>query len=386
MKVLYIIDPGTVGGATHSFLEMISKMKKLGVTPVVCTGVQNELNDELNKIGIENVCIGHKTVLDPLNRQGVKWPARYILNYIRYKTSLSKAKKNVNEKLDLSGVDLIHTNSARNDIGCYISKKYQIPHLMHIREFADKDFNCVSYDFKYIEKYNKYVDRFITISDAVKKHWAAKGIIEKKMITVYNGIHYDDIVPSEDREKKDENLKMVIVGGVVAPKGQLDAVKAMALLPDEIRDHVYLDIIGWYDPFYMNKIKEFVRRNNLDDHIEILGSRNDVHKMLHQYQIGLMCSVCEGFGRSTAEYMHARLGVIASDSGANMELIEQNHSGLIYRSGDVGQLADCIKYYYLNRNEMIKCSNSAFIKARKEYTDELNAINIYNVYKSIMSK
>lgn len=385
MTVLYIIDPGTVGGATHSFMEVISLMKKLGVTPIVCTGVQNQLNDELNNAGILNICIGHETVLKPLVRNGFKWPARYLVNLLKYKKSLRRALKIVDDQIDFTRIDLIHTNSARNDIGCYMKKKYKVPHLMHIREFADKDFGCVSFDYKYIDRYNKYVDRFITISEAVKKHWIQKGIDGKRMTTIYNGIHFDDIIPSEDIEKKSSDLKMVIVGGVGAPKGQLDIVKAMALLPIEIRKHVFLDIIGWYDRRYVSEIQKVMACNNLVSHINILGARNDVHDILHQYQIGLNCSVCEGFGRSTAEYMHARLGVIASDTGANTELIEHNHSGLIYKSGEIDQLSECIVNFYLNRDILIEFSHNAFIKARREYTDKLNASSIYKIYTSMVS-
>lgn len=385
MTVLYIIDPGTVGGATHSFLEVISQMKKLGVTPIVCTGVQNHLNDALDNAGIQNICIGHETVLKPLDRSGIKWPVRYLANFLKYKKSLRRALKIVDNQIDFTRIDLIHTNSARNDIGCYLKKKYRVPHLMHIREFADKDFGCVSFDCRYIDIYNKYVDRFVTISEAVKNHWIQKGIDEKRMITIYNGIHCDDIIPSEDAEKNLSNLKMVIVGGVGTPKGQLDIVKAMALLPVEIRKHIFLDIIGWYDRRYVEEIQKTIACNNLAGHITILGPRNDVHDLLHQYQIGLNCSVCEGFGRSTAEYMHARLGVIASDTGANTELIEHNYSGLIYKCGEIEQLAESITYFYLNRDLLKKFSHNAYNKARREYTDNLNASSIYKLYTSMIS-
>ena len=46
--MLYITDPGVVGGATRALIEMTYELKKLGVEPVVCTSSYSELNDILN--------------------------------------------------------------------------------------------------------------------------------------------------------------------------------------------------------------------------------------------------------------------------------------------------------------------------------------------------
>ena len=52
-----------------------------------------------------------------------------------------------------------------------------------------------------------------------------------------------------------------------------------------------------------------------------------------------MLSKNEAFGRVTVEYMLQNLAVIASDAGANSEIIENGVSGLLYRLGDVDDLA-----------------------------------------------
>jgi len=99
-----------------------------------------------------------------------------------------------------------------------------------------------------------------------------------------------------------------------------------------------------------------------------------------------MCSRSEGFGRVTAEYMHAQLGIIASDSGANPELIEDGVTGLLFKSGDAKSLADCIIRFYNNRELLIQLSHAAREKARREYTQHKNAENIYKIYQEILKK
>lgn len=378
MTVLYILDYGTVGGATHSFIEMVMAMKSYGVRPIVCLGKKTDIVDLLNKEGIKYVYLGHRTVLEPFSRKGFYWPCRLFIVLLRYWLKELIALYRL-RKVDLSSIDLIHTNSARNDIGCFINKKRGIPHIMHIREFADADFDCIPLRHNYIKLYDNYTSVFISISEAVRQHWTKKGIT-KEIKTIYNGINCNDITVSSDESKK-VLFKMFIAGGVFPTKGQHLIIEAMGLLPESIRRNVTLDVAGWFDENYVVQMQKYAAARGYNQQIKFLGSINNVHERLGEYQIGLMCSKSEGFGRSTAEYMHAQLGVIASDSGANPELIEDGVTGLLFQSGDAHSLKECILKMYSDRDFLIRVSHAARKKAQALYTQEKNAANIYQLYQ-----
>ncbi len=386
MRVLYIVDEGNVGGAAHSFVEVMLQMKRLGVEPIVVNSMPNDLNDFLNKESVENYSVGHKPALTPFFFKFPKAPLVRILFAWRYLKARKTAINTVTKRIDLNTIDLIHTNSARNDLGCYLSKLCHKPHVVHFREFADLDFNCALLNPFYYRMMNRHSARFITISDAVQRHWVKKGLDANKMNTVYNGIHYQDITVSLDENKWNEDLRMVITGGVFPTKGQHLAVEAMCKLPKEIRKHFTLDVIGWSSEEYVKEMKRKATNNGIAEQVHFLGSRNDVPSLLGNYSIGLMCSKAEGFGRTTAEYMHARLGVIASNSGANPELIENYETGLLFESGNAESLSACLVRYYHDRELLIRCSKEAQTKARKCYVDTLNAENIYKVYNQILKK
>lgn len=383
MTVLYILDYGTVGGATHAFIDMVTQMRTLGVHPIVATGKRSEFNDKLDKMGIKNFAAGHYTVLQPFARKGKKWPLRLLKFTLRYCIKEFFAVRKLSKELNFDKIDIIHTNSARNSLGCYLNRKYGVPHVMHIREFADSDFGCITFNTNYISIFNRFVDQYLSVSNAVMEHWNRKGIDANKNKVVYDGVAYRDIIPSTERSKYDETLRCVIVGGVGVPKGQLVAVKAIVALPQHIRCHVTLDIIGWGDNRYMNEITETVCANGLSNQIKLLGARDDVHEQLHNYHIGLMCSKSEGFGLVTAEYMHASLGVIASSTGSCPELIEDNVTGLIFETGNVESLSRQIIRLYNDRELLIELSQNAHEKAHSSFTDEINAKNIYNEYLQI---
>lgn len=382
MKVLYIIDNVTQGGATQSFLELVFAMKQIGVSPIVCTSKKDAVNLSLEKMGIDNFSIGHRNILFPVRRDKL-WPLRIIKNAIMFYIMEIRAFYLL-KKYDLSSIDVIHTNSARNDIGCHISKKYGIPHIMHIREFADADFNCVSLYPGYIKRFNNYTNIFISISDAVKKHWINKGLNQEKILTIYNGVHHEDITISSDEDKKNRKLRLIFAGGVTPTKGQHIAIEAIEKLPMDIRANIELDIVGWYEDDYWLSLKHYVEDKCINNNVHFLGPDDHLHSNLGKYQVGLMCSKAEGFGRVTAEYMHAQLGVIASNSGANPELIQDGINGLLFQSGDSQSLAICITRLYNDRDFLVRLSKIAKLRASELYTQDKNAQSIYSIYKKII--
>lgn len=383
MTVLYIVDPGIVGGATISFMELIHQVTSNGIKAIVCTSEENQLSQKLESVGIKTCILGHTQMLDPVSPHKWKRPIKYPIRWIEYRIKRYIALSRIKSMVDFSEVNLIHTNSARVDLGCYLSKKFGIPHVMHFREFADLDFKCITYNRNFIDLYNQYVTKFVAISDAVKKHWVSKGLRLDKFITIYNGISYEDIVKSNDEAKYAPSLKMVMTGGVCEAKGQYIAIKAFQLLPNEIKGKMSLDIIGWDDPEYLKLCNEFISKYDLTEKIHFLGASNNVHKILGGYQIGLMCSKAEGFGRVTAEYMHARLGVIVSNSGANPELIADNKNGLLFDSGNPASLAECIEKFINNRQLLVDCSIHAEETATGKFTAEKNAKSIMDLYQTV---
>lgn len=380
MRVLYIGDPGTQGGAALAFIEVVSQMKKKGVGVIVCTSITNDFNTQLDKLGIENIAIGHESVLEPISPYKWKRPIKYPIRWLNYRIHLKQALNRIQNQVDLNRIDLIHTNSARNDVGCFLNKLYGIPHIMHIREFADADFNCISYRNNYIEEFNKYTTKFVAISNAVKAHWIKKGLQEENVIQIYDGVEYKSIKQSSTEDKQRTDLHMVMTSGICEPKGQHLVVEALHFLPLDIMQHVFVDFIGWDDPRYVERLKASIESYELGNNFKFRGAMHRATKVLGEYQVGLMCSLSEGFGRVTAEYMFAQLGVIASNSGANPELIENGVNGLLFESGNAKSLAGCIERFYKDRQLLVNCSVNAFLKAQNEYTEEINAQNIYKLY------
>ena len=385
MTVLYIIDYGTKGGATVAFVDMVCQMSNNGITPIVVTGKYSQLNESLEDKGIKTVAAGHYTALEPFSFNHLRSPLGYLKRLFRYWFFEVLAYRRLCKKIDFNNIDLIHTNSARNTIGCRLAKKYSLPHVMHIREFGEKDFKCIKLMPNYIEFLNRNSTVFVSVSKSICDYWNRKGIDESKNRVIYDGVNNRDIEPSPE-SKRNDTLKMLIVGGVVKTKGQHLAVQAIGLLPEPVRRNVHLDVYGWGNAEYIKDMKQYAINHGYANNIEFKGAVNDIHQRLKYYDVGLMCSRSEGFGLVTAEYMHAGLGVIASNSGACPEIVDDGVTGLLFESGNPEDLAKCIQLFYNDRNLLESCGMAAKQKAKQKYTDEINSQNIRELYKELTQK
>lgn len=382
LKVVFIADVGLAGGATKSLYELVNTLKNgYNVEPIVLTSQLSNLNEALSKSGIENHAVGHGAFMqgtpDALWKKPIKWLLFGVKYYLFFYPSLRKAMRLVNWE----DVDLIHTNSARVDIGMEISKRIHVPNICHIREFAELDFNCWSYRPGYVKYLDENVDGFIAISNAVKDYWEKKGIQKSKITTIYNGIDYTRIKKADHTSwTSDKVLRLVIAGGVILNKGQWQVIEAICSLPDDIISNIRLDIMGGVTEGYKEKISVPLLKRGIVGQVRFLGACSDVYDRLKDYHIGLMCSKAEGFGRVTIEYMHAGLAVIASDTGANPELIENGINGILYEQTETESLAEKIETLYRNRDLLIDIAVKGQEHAQNAFTNEINAEKIYQYY------
>ena len=103
---------------------------------------------------------------------------------------------------------------------------------------------------------------------------------------------------------------------------------------------------------------------------------NSIYK---NYNIGLMCSKKEGFGRVTVEYISAGLYVIASNTGANPEIIKKEF-GELYKYGDTKDLINKIKNAFGKQVDI----NFARNYVAENYSSNVYANKIYIIYSKLL--
>lgn len=373
MRVLYVLSRDDKYGAPRALIEMVLTLKeKHNVEPIILTPAKNKINEQCDKLNIENYHIPYGTAMkikkDYFNN---------ILRWLLFKYGNIFSLRKISKKIDMNKIDLIHTNNSVIDFGYRLSKKHNIKHIFHIREFADLDFNYYPFDKNNI-KYMNNSDN-IAISKVINNHWEKKNV--KNLNIIYDGIDLDTIEPK--KKYSTGKIKFIFMGSLCEGKGQMDFLNAIVKLDKKTLSNIEIHFYGSGDNQYIQMISDFINKNSLKDAVYLKGYDSNIRCIIKEYDVGIINSRSEAFGRVTVEYMATGLCVLASNTGANTEIINDNKTGILFEYKNYDDICDKIKYI-VNNNELIKKIGVAARKeVLKKYSKETNAANVYKLYKEI---
>lgn len=383
MKVLVIMHDDDTYGAPRSMVTLCSILKeKYKVTPIVITPKRNKVNARCDKLNIENYAIPNWRYFVNRNRFFLE----PFINNLIHKILDIFFYSSIAKKVDFSQIDIIHSAVSVVSHGQELSKIYNIPHIWHLRELDPyKDY----FTQNQISSMGNLTNQFIAISNCVKEYWTKVGLPENKISVVYNGIDYEKI-RKKSKYKEDNSKLNFVLAGRINPNKQIDiAIKALSYLSTSELDSIQLDIFGdstFFYRCYLKKLKKMVKHFGLDNVVFFKGYDENINEKLCNYDVAIMSSKAEAFGRTTVEYMFAGIPVIATDTGANKELINDGIDGFIFRDGNEKELADKLVFFINNQELIKKLGESARNKALEQFTAEKNASSIYDIYQGVLNK
>lgn len=380
MKTLFLLNDDDKYGAGKSSMKLIQLLKKYrDVEPIVITPKYNNNNKWCDENNVENYSIYY---LDEIIGKKNKIPKKILKKRISLFFK-SRAIKFLEQKIDFSTIDIIHTCYSGINMGMDLSNKYNIQHVWHLRDFP------ITWEFfnsNQLMNMNSSNTKFIAISEITKEKWIEIGLERKKIKTIYNGIDSEDVdtkVEEKNEELFVDKLKLVFAGALVEHKNPKVILQAFSYIPEEISKNIQLDFYGSVSEEVKSELLLIAKGNNIQDIVTFHGYSNQINKLLKNYDVGLMTSLSEPFGRITIEYMLAGLTVIASNAGANPEIIKNESLGFLFDLDNPKSLADIILKLYVNREICYEVASKSRIYANKNFSALLNAKNVYNLYTKI---
>lgn len=378
-KICFFAHDNNLTGANRSMIDLIEQMQHTTgeysfIVVIPKKGIlEKEL--EIRKINYKIIksykLINNrddnpfKKIVKTMIKQVLNIPAKYkICNFLK------------NEE-----INLVHVNSTLCTIGGQCSKSINIPYIYHLREFLAEDHNI---EFGQPNKMNKILlcsEKCIGISDIIVDYYKKKYKLNN-IIKIYNGISKKECYFS--RESVSDVMDIVVVGRLANGKNQLLVLEAYKVLKEEqvsnIGDLYIIGSTGGIEENvkYKKKLKDYVLTNNLQQTVKFISHTNQVLNYRKSTDIAIVPSSLEAFGRVTVEGMLAQQVVIASNSGANTEIVK-NDKGILFESGNSKDLATKIK-------EISKLSKSEILEIQKRACQyAITTFPIDNTAKGILS-
>ena len=374
MRVVFFTHGSELLGANRSLVQNLLYWKELGVEPLVISLGDGDLNKLLWEQGIPNLSVPFSW-----------WVKRNDKHQISDNFSIEDKLSDVLRKYQF---DLIYSNSSVIDIGAHMAERLKLPHIWHIREFVEEDFG-----WHFLRGRKEALEYILAKSNAViciSKSLLQKceDVVQRKNVfcLIPNGVCLDTVEKRQSSEFCQDVLRIGMCGFVQESKNQKELLVAMNSLPENVLQHFEAEFYGPQDPVYQKELDEYIRGSQLEAKVRFCGYTTDVANRLRTCQIGVMASRMEAFGRVTVEYMLSGLLTIASDTGANPELLRNGRDGLLYEYGNPNSLAKCLIWCEKHRSEMQEMANLAQTEAKNRFAPQRTAESIYNVMQDALEK
>jgi len=357
-----------MGGAPESLFLFCKGLDEEKYEPLVVCSEKNKLTERFERQGID-----YEIIRMGMWRKGKNIPLIPI-SILR----LCKLAKSKN-------VSLIHANSLWDaPYAGWTARFLKIPCVVHIRtEYS-------------VEKAKKYflnlADSIITISGSLKKTFKEIPEIHKKMTTVYNGIEIESIEAKrlEFKKRITAEKKPFTVGyiGRIDPlKGLVDLLGAFKLLVQSNENTKLViigDITGKSSAFY-ELLKSTAKTLNIDSKIKFTGYQDNVINSLFEFDLLILPSLKEGFGRVLIEAMAARVPVIGTDVGGIPEIIDNGNDGFIVPTNNPEYLKEIIIKIMKDGDLRKNISENGFKKVKEKFSLEQNIQKIIDIYDMLLT-
>jgi glycosyltransferase involved in cell wall biosynthesis len=198
------------------------------------------------------------------------------------------------------------------------------------------------YDAVYGKRLLKTADELIAVCEFVKRDITRYGVGGERISVIYNGVDTRFFKPSKKtfRERGAEGFDVLLVflGRLIPQKGLHQLVEAMARV---VREHPGTGLLIAGRGGEEGKLRRKVRKLGLDKNVNFTGfvPEERLPELYSSADIFVLPSLWEVLPISLLEALACGAPLLVSDAGGNPEVVKDGVNGLVFRKGNVEELA-----------------------------------------------
>lgn len=177
-----------------------------------------------------------------------------------------------------------------------------------------------------------------------------------------------------------------IVVGVVA---QLIPRKGHALLldcmPEVIARHPEVRVLLFGRGPLERSLRGQIAARSLGNRVQLTGFSDDLPELLPGLDLLVHPAVREGLGVAVLEAMSASVAVVASDAGGIPDIVEHEHSGLLFAAGDSRELCDAILRMLGDEALRLRLSRAGRERVKFRFSVQRMSRRYVEVYNRVVS-
>ena len=238
---------------------------------------------------------------------------------------------------------------------------------------------------------DKYVDRFIVVSEVLKRRLITiRKIPAHKVVKIYNGIELDEYDPAVFKAeaatiRKEYNIRDTdyLVGAIGRMVWQKGFEYLMRGAKDFLRPARNVKLLMVGDGPYKECLQECAARVGLRDNIVFAGFRKDIRNILSVIDLFVIPSLQEGFPMVTLEAMAMAKPIVATRIDGITEQITDGVEGILVPPKDPSALAQAINKIIDNKELALSFGAAARKRVEREFTVEKMVTETANLFSSL---
>lgn len=218
---------------------------------------------------------------------------------------------------------------------------------------AREEFKGIIYKRWFLKLLYNKADKIIVMSKFGKKDMVNNYKINPQIISIIQNPVISHRKQQKNKEWEWGTNTIVSVARITEVKQQKTLIESFAIIHAALPETRLL-LLGEAQGAYVNKIRQLVKKKNLQDVILFLGQVKNVQYYLENSKVFILLSKVEGFPNSIIEAMQEGVPVICSDSpGANREIIAPEIRDRVLEKAELAQYG--ILLPFINENDENSC-------------------------------
>jgi glycosyltransferase involved in cell wall biosynthesis len=347
----------SIGGVEKCIIQLSKLLKNNNKIVVASTG--GALTKELDKLNIK-----HYEILDTDKKDLM---------------SVIKNIKIIKDIVKKEHIEIIHSHHRMTTLYSKIISKFLNIKVIHTQHL------CIEDKFLFTKIVLNNI-KVITVSNSAKEVLIKKcGLREENITTIYNTIETkceNKIVDSKLLELKNNEYFIVAqISRIIDYKGVYDFIEVAKRTTKEIEKIKFI-LLG--DGPELNNLRELIKKEQLENDIYLLGSKDNIIEHLKYIDLVLLCSYIEGLPLVPLEAFSQGVPVIATNIDGTNEEIDDNVNGYLVEKKDINKFSRKVLELYSNKDKYNEfCNNSCVIF--KERFDKNEYINKHlKIYKCLL--
>jgi glycosyltransferase involved in cell wall biosynthesis len=302
MKVLHVVYCLDVGGLETFVIDLTKQYDTDVTSSIVCLTTQGILSSKFK---------GEIHYL----KKSAGWSGK---TFLEMAAVIKKVKP-----------DLIHThNQGANLYGSVAGYFCGVPvvYTKHGRSEGPQHERVLKMD-----RFSSFFTRkIVCVSDDVARLCTnSANVCASKVMAVPNGIDTNLYLPQGTAQPEQKEQVIGCVARLAPEKDHLTLLQSCLLLKQSGRNFK-LKLVG--DGSCREGIERYISQNAMEDYVELLGTRHDVHEIVPTFDIFAMSSITEGMSLTLLEAMSCALPVVTTRVGGNPEVVEDGRTGFLVES------------------------------------------------------